>query len=368
MNGAFVMGATCLNHYATMAPARPGGSFGFAWPGQPGNPVGFLAAPGFISLTAWPGGTGAKTLSDGTNATSGSGTALDPWIFKFFDFDALTGGTLLSLSHAKFIGCLFQSNQVANYNVQTTGSDITLSYCSIVPRVTLHAAPPNAAWPSASAGQQQVGNGTGYQISGNNGYQYGLNITSGGPVTADHCDIWGFGNAVVFYSTTAQMTISACWIHDAADAAAQSYHTDGPGYLNNGTAPANLLISGSVVASIGNTNAFAFQGASTPFDKINLVGNYLSGFGYAAFLFETGVTNSAFTDNIFGTDLPWAFGPLHADYTSQYTASTNTWRRNKLKVLPGTSKNAGATLTFTSADDGKFLLPGTTLSTTDFAG
>jgi hypothetical protein len=42
------------------------------------------------------------------------------------------------------------------------------------------------------------------------------------------------------------MTVENSWIHDAADAAAQMYHTDGPGYLNGGTAPQNIGSSSKV--------------------------------------------------------------------------------------------------------------------------
>ena len=203
----------------------PSGMF----PGQTGNPVGYAAAPGYPgSLKSCPSGT-----------LSQSGTTSTPLVYSFCDFvpTPSTSGTLITGSHLKFIGCRFQSNDVENYNVQTTGSDITFEYSSVTPLVSLASAPPHEAWPSAGAGMQLIGNGSGYQIDGNDGYEYGINIPSGGPVTIDHSDIWGFGNAVVFYSTTAQMTVTNTWIHDAADAAAQKYHTDGPGYLNGGTAP-----------------------------------------------------------------------------------------------------------------------------------
>lgn len=345
------------------------------WPGLSSNPVGFSAAPGFSSLTAWPGGTGSQTVSNGTNAQSGSGTTNDPWIFSFYDFDSgpsTTAGTLISASNAKFIGCRFQSNDRANYNVQCTGANITFSYCSVTPRVAVVSAVPFAAWPAASAGLQKTGDGTGYQIGGNSGYQYGLNITAGGPLTADHCDIWGFGNAIVFYTTTAQMTISDCWIHDAADAALQAYHTDGPGYLNGGAPPSNITINHCTIASIGNTNGIAFQAASSAYDNIAVTNCYMSGFGDLVDICHNvaSSTRLSFTDNTIATDLPWLFGPLYANFATTFTQAsnpTNLWRRNVFKVYPGTSTIGGQTFSWVVGDDGKFVLPNQTLNAIDWA-
>jgi len=270
----------------------------------------------------------------------------------------------------KFVGCRFQSNDLENYNVQVTGSDVTFEYSSITPLVSLASSPPHAAWPSAGAGMQLTGNGTGYQIDGNDGYEYGINIPSGGPVTIDHADIWGFGNAVVFYSTTAQMIVTSSWIHDAADAAAQKYHTDGPGYLNGGTAPQNISILNNTIASIGNTNAIAFQASTAPYANIDVSGNYLSGFGYTADMGLPGnpsaFTHITFTNNVLGTDLPWVYGPVYADETALFMQATNTWGGNTLKVLSGTSPVGGSQFTWTVAQNGEFLWPDSRMHTTDF--
>jgi hypothetical protein len=334
-------------------PPPPGG-----FPGQAGNPVGYEAAPGYPgSLTKWTGG----------NVLASSGTAGSPVVYNFQDFVAGSAGTLISGSHLKFVGCRFQSNDVENYNVEVTGSDITFEYSSVTPLVTLATAPPHEAWPSAGAGEQLTGNGTGYQINGNDGYEYGLNLLNG-PVTLDHCDIWGFGNAVTFMSTTAQMTIQNCWIHDAADAAAQGYHTDGPGYLNNGAAPQNVSILNNTIASIGNTNGIALQTVSSPYGNITMSGNYLSGFGYTADVgHETvGSTHMTFTNNVLGTDLPWIFGPIYGNTTTLYSQATNTWSGNTLKVLAGTSPVSGSQWQWSAQDNGQYLWPDTTTHTTDF--
>jgi hypothetical protein len=350
-------------HASDGAPTGEGGSSDGmtppgTFPGQAGNPVGYQAAPGCSG--------GLKVFAGGSEISAG-GTASSPKVYSCLDFVAGTGGTLISGSHLKFVGCRFQSNDLENYNVQVTGSDVSFEYSSVTPLVSLASAPPHPAWPSGGAGKQLVGNGTGYQIGGDSGYEYGFNLISGGPVTIDHCDIWGFGNAVVFMSTTTAMTVQNTWIHDAADAAAQGYHTDGPGYLNGGGAPQNVSILNNTIASIGNTNAIALQAVSSPYMNITMTGNYLSGFGYTADVGHeaSGSTHMTFTDNTFGTDLPWVYGPVYGDETTLYGQPTNTWHGNKLEVLTGTSPINGA-WTWMLSDDGKFIWPDTSAHSSDF--
>jgi len=283
------------------------------------------------------------------STVSAGGTASNPTVYSFYDFNAGSGGTLISGSHLKFVGCRFQSNDLEDDNVQVTGTDVTFEYCSVTPLVTLAAAPPHPAWPSGGAGLQLSGDGTGYQIGGNDGYEYGINIPSGGPVTIDHCDIWGFGNAVVFYSTTAQMTVTSSWI-------------------NSGTPPQNVTITGNTIASIGNTNALAFQAATSPYQNLLIDHNYISGFGYAADVAHetTGSTNITFTNNVLATDLPWYYGPIYADASNLFSQATNTWSGNTLYVLPGTSPIASAQFTYTASQSGDYLWPDATLHSTDF--
>lgn len=335
------------------------GSSGF--PGQVGNPVGFAAAPGFSSLTS--------------HANSGfvSGTSGSHQVYSFLDVNAGTGATnLSSLSFVDFIGCRFQSNNSANDCMQLTScSNITFSYCSFTPLASFATSPPGGAWPSAGAWPATPTTSfiTGTNcLNGNDGYQYACNVLSGGPVTWDSCDFWGFGqNGPGFFSTTAQMICNNCWIHDACNDSPQSYHTDGLGYQNGGTGPSNVTITNCTIASIGNSNGIAWQFASGGYDNIVMSGNYLTGYGYQTALSTTGnMTNTTFTNNTFGTDIPWIFGPIYMDYTSMFSGSGNVWSGNKIHVINGTSKWSGSSVTFTFADDGKFIWPNSTLSVTDF--
>jgi hypothetical protein len=336
-----------------------------AFPGQAGNPVGFAAAPGFPGhLTPWPGGS----FRDGT--------AGNPTVYSFFDFDAGKDGTLINASHVKFVGCRFQSNSLPNFNVKcTTATDLSFFYCSFTPRAALYANPPGAAWPSAGAGLQTTTQVSDVNcVEGNSGYQYGLNVFGAGPILVDHCDFWGFGNGgPLFYATTAQMTVTDCWIHDACNANPQGYHIDGTGYLDGTTPPTHVTIDHCTIASIGNTNALAFQAATIPYDHISVTRNFFSGFGICVNMCHgvAGSTNLLFKDNTFGTDTPWMRFPVYGDPTVLFNRSanpTNLWQNSRLRVLPRTSPIAGAGFSWSSSQNEHFMWPNNTLHTTDYPG
>lgn len=331
------------------------------FPGQPTNPVGFAAAPGFTGLTTFSG-----TLSSGTSGNH--------QVYLFKDFNAGSGGTSINgLSFIDFIGCRFQSNSLPNFNVNcSSSSNITFTYCSFTPLASFATSPPGSAWPSAGAGANTTSFVTGVNcINGNDGYQFACNVASGGPVSWQSCDFWGFGqNGPGFFSTTAQLTCNNCWIHDACNASPQGYHTDGMGYQNNGTGPSNVTITNCTIASIGNTNALAWQHATSGYSNIIMTGNYLSGYGYNSALGSVSggirLTNSTFANNTFGTDLQWIFGPIYTNYTSDFSGFGNSWSGNKLSVLPGSTKASTSGFSFTSADNGKFIWPDSSINNTDF--
>lgn len=360
---------------------------GGSWPGQPGNPVGFsntpAAAPSswtlggtwpgaYPGLTPWPGGTGGQTISGGTHATSGSGTSGDPWIFAFYDFNSLTGGVNISGSNMIFVGCRFQSNSATNYNVQlaSTAGNVNFFYCTVGPLVSLYTSPPGGAWPSAGALQNTVTQTTNVNcIDGNSGTQYGFAMSSGiGTSTIDHCDIWGWGEGVVYNNSTAQMNLTDCWIHDTANQSPQSYHQDGTGYLNGTAGPSNVLVHHCTIASLGNTNAIAFQLATSGYSNIVVTNNYLTGFSILIDMCHNfnGSSGLVFTDNIVATDVQWIFGPARNVATS-FTSTGNLWRRNVFTVIAGTTNNSGATPAWTSANNGNYLWPDNTLNASDWA-
>lgn len=199
---------------ATGAVTTPGAA---TFPGQVGNPVGYTNAPGYPgSLTA---------MSCGGPFTSG--TSGNPTVYQFKDFDCGTGGMFLDNVHdIKFFGSRIQSNSTGNAAVSTTptATDIVFDYVTVQPRVALvGTSPPNAAWPSSSAGLQKSATPQpNYQIPYANAYQYGFNFSTvanntGGPYTVTNSDIWGGQNLITLYKTTATILIDNNWMHDFAD-------------------------------------------------------------------------------------------------------------------------------------------------------
>jgi hypothetical protein len=335
-----------------------------AFPGQPGNLVGYANEPSYPgSLTVWPGGS----LT--------GGTAASPKTYSYFDFDLGTGGLSIP-SHTVLVGCRFQSNDQGFYNVACTNTgDITFKYCSFTPRVALVGATPPGftVWPCAGAGLTSKTQVDGVNCTaGAKGYQYGNHITGStqpGNILHDHCDFWGFGNGCdITNASTIQITFQDCWFHDSANAAPNGYHTDGPGYLNGGAPPQNIKVDHCTIASLGNTNGLAFQAASSPYVNLVLTNNYLSGFGYTVDPgHSTAGSTVTFTGNTIATDVPWVYGPIYGSPASIFTSTT--WQGNKFKVAQLTSPVVDGQTIFlgwSTADDGKFLLPNSTLGTTDF--
>ncbi len=356
-----------------------GDSFGGvtgAYPGQPGNPVGF-AAHASLGTTPWPGGSFM------------SGTAANPTVYKNYVFTGtqsisgsyitfiscdFVGGTGvaadISGSHLTFTGNRFQSNNKQDANVRATGSNLTFSYNSFTPLAKNYTSPPGSVWPSAGAGQNTTTQTADVNaVNGNLGYEYGINMgNSTGPLTLDHSDFWGFGNAVVLYASTAQITITDNWMHDAADAGPQGYHTDGVGYLNSGAGPSNVRVQHNTIASLGNTNGLAFQAATSGYDNIQIIGNFLSGFGYTVALRvdPKAFTNTSFKNNVFATDIKPIWNPFGDSWSN---SGGNVWKCNTYSFRSGTTWTSGNNWKPTAAIDGKYWLPdSTTASSTDYSG
>jgi hypothetical protein len=351
------------------------------FPGQVGNPVGFAATPaaaparwaGVAGTNAWPGAFSSLTVFSGTGFTSGS--AGTPTVISFQDF---VGGMDFSVSAFNasqiiFVGCRFQAGTGATINTRfDTGTHISFFYCSITPNPSVAPTVPHAAWPSAAAGTGQSygdGNYASNTISNANGYQYG----AVGSVNAtfntflwDHCDFWGFANSIDFEGGTlaGPVMISDCWFHDGRNDGGLD-HTDGPGYLGGGPGPSNLTITHCTISAMANTDGVAMQG--TTYSTPTVTNNYLTGWNHLIRI--PTISNGTYTGNTIGTDVPW-FVALSNDFSSQFgNGSGNLWRNNKLLVVPGypTSWGSGSAPTWTSANNGNFLLPDTSLSASDWS-
>lgn len=367
---------TGANTATTTAPNTTAISSGVSgFPGQAGNQVGYAAAPGFTSLTAFSG-------------SFVSGTSGAHQVYSFKDFNAGSSGTEISgKQFIDFVGCRFQSNSSENYNVNVTGSsNITFSYCSFVPLASFATSPPGGAWPSAGSYPNTPSPLTMTTnvncLNGNNGYQYACNVPDTGPVTWTSCDFWGFGqNGPGFFSTTAQMTVNNCWIHDPCNQSPTGYHTDGLGYQNASVGPSNVTITNCTIAGLGNTNAIAFQDATSGYNNIIITGNYVTGYGNMIALGlagGVGFKNSTFANNVVGTDIQWWDGIIYQDYTSTFSGNGNTWSNNTLHVVSGSVNWPGGTPygqsftsgesspAFTNASNGFFVWPNNTIHATDF--
>lgn len=357
---------TVTNTGGTSAPSTSAASAAViaattAFPGQPGNPVGFAAAPGY------PG-----SLTPTLNQFN-SGTPASPRVYSFLDFDGGTLGLYLDNTHhdITFFGCRFQSNNTQNVNIDCAGAiNIKFSYCSMVPRVAQITSPPNAAWPSAGAGAGVVNQPNIYMMDKTKSCAYGINLSTlgqGGPFTIENCDIWGCQSFITLYGTSSGVTIDNCWMHDHPDAGPppSNAHQNGPGYLNSAAGPSNVRITNCTIASICNGNSLSFFNSTSGNNNFVISNNYICGGSYTVIL---QLTNVAFTDNIFGTDIPWQYGPIYAaaDYVTKFHTAGNLWARNKINIRPGTTPYPGAILQWTPGQQGHFLWPDSTLHPADF--
>lgn len=325
---------------------------GVAWPDA--TNTGFTKAPGYA---------GSLTPSDGLTIVSGQ-------TYSFCDFSP-NGCQVNGLNNVTFIGCRFRTNGIFNMRM-TNSTSMTLSYCSVVP---LPATPPVVAWPSAGAGQPVDGVDTGqfppYMIADTDGPSYSVRLdgVTGSNATIDRCDIWGGAEGIDLGGAIPTCIITNNWIHDARNPIVPDDHTNGVGYLDTGGGRSHVTVVHNTIASLGNTNCIGFQGPVTsPYSYIIVRNNYLSGFGICVNMChgDTGSNNLEFSGNTLATDVRWAFRPFRGDDLFTAANPTNRWFGNRLRVMTGTTPGAASNFVFTSADNGKFLFPDNTISTTDY--
>ena len=342
-----------IRHSRLTAPAAPVST----WPG-PTN-TGHLNAPGY---------PGALTPYTGSAFVPGNTT------YSFRDF--YLSDVAISVPNVTFYGCRFQSNWTGGWITKVLYDAplvATFKFCTFGPMAAFGSAPPNAAWPSAGLGLPIDGSTDGgyepYMIPYSSSYQYGIIQDTGGILVED-CNIWGFGNSICFFGYTYQNVVRRCWIHDAgAEGSGSSmYHQDGPGHLNN-YGCGNVLIEDCTIASLGNTNAIAFQEGTNGYTNIIVRRNYLSGFSTCIDMCHNGpgpCTGLQFVDNTIATDIGWRYNHLYANYDATFSQPSNVWRGNRFKVYPGTYPRPDVFIKYTAADDGKFVLPSGQFSTTDY--
>lgn len=274
------------------APAGSSTVTGGAEVAGPRGPVGYTAWSGYTgSLTAWPGGN---------VATSGT-----------YDNYHFTAGISITAADVTLRGCFFEVSGASAACVVPKNTGITLEYCTFAPTT--------------------VGTPTAYA----NGYQYGwcADGSFGGNApgaTLDHCDIYGFGNAVDIQGGSASEPIlfTDCWIHDPRDPGGTD-HTDGLGTMN-GADTSHVTVTHCTIEAAANTNAIAFQGGTH--DHLTVTWNRFGGYGFTCSVYST-VTNAVWTDNVYSTEFFSFYGPFRE--TNLLTSSGLVWRRNTWEAKSG---------------------------------
>ena len=299
----------------------------------------------------WPDDTNTGYLHSPTytgSLTTFSGTIQSNQTYNNYVFSggALVGDWNTAAVNVTFNGCKFTSNAVSDANVAVYGDNITFNYCTFMPSTV--SSPPTTY---------------------NQGYQYPIDQRYNGAITIDHCNAWGYGNAIQFcFSSQAKpFIVRHTYIHDARDDGGLD-HTDGI-LENYGGTPSTMaygVIYHNRIISVGNTNGIALQGNG--YYNFSVTHNWCTGFGYTYNVGASGAgnTNFTFTDNVFSNTFQPVWGPVYG-WTD---GNGNLWRRNTFKIVqaPNWGNNGGWAAPVTLADDGKYWWPDGGAYATDYTG
>lgn len=229
------------------------------------------------------------------------------YAFRSFVGGVDVGTREAPLTGVRFFGCLFKA--AGEVLVRLYGDDITFEYCSFEPDTD---APP---------------------VSYSSGYQYGLCANGGwytrvGKLTVTNCDMWGFANGIDCIGSTRSKphVFRNNWIHDARADGGKD-HTDGIGYMGGNGSSSYVVVDNNVIESVGNTNGITWQGGT--YDHFTIVGNQISGWGYAVNISGT-TADIVFADNVFSTRLKCAWGPLYP--SGFWMTPGSVWKRNRWRV------------------------------------
>lgn len=293
---------------------RPGDGTGF-WPdvsntghfGTPTDFVGGMTASGWVPVQVADGTviTGKRFLGKTGIGYEGEG-------------DNLT-----------FIDCLFEGTQPNDNLVQIyCPTVVTFVNCTFKPSEV--SSPPGNDGTISSA---ITSPGTIYDES----WQYIARMVAGQTVFVG-CNVWGGAGIQATGGVDAEhvTVFRRCYIHDAADndgSGDSDYHHDGLGPDSSGGSH-DTLIEGCTIASLGNTQGIALQGLST-YNRVTVRGNYLSGWGYALSLGNSGTwsgSNIVVEDNVWSAELPAGFGPYYGGWRDGFG---NRWVGNRFQVRDG---------------------------------
>jgi len=297
---------------------------------------------GYSKHPSWPGSFTGGTFA--TEQTITGGTTID-----FADFQA---GVLIGTSGSKitspvtFNGCRFQySADVSDQGDATAfqalifaaaGGLVTFNYCTFQPSV--------ANYPTRLTGEEieadpstWVSYGKSYQFAILGDGAYGTSAPAG--LVIDHCDFWGFGNALQLSGSTVANPhiVRYSWFHHGGDpfivnTTANQYHND-CWLVNDGNYYGAECLH-NTMEIWGNTNCLAWQGTGS-YDDAVIVGNKFGGDQETISLSASGTsTGITFRENTFATRIGRAVStgrPLRSWAVSD-DGSGSVWARNRYEV------------------------------------
>jgi hypothetical protein len=321
---------------ASAVPAVTVGA-GAAFPGPDGAPAPWTVRTGYQNSPGYPGSLTTSSLS---RTTIASNTTYEYLSFTGNDFKNIAG-----VSNVTFLGCRFLTNVVADASFAGTFSDtttfnITFSYCTF----------------GSSASNPPVAYGS--------GNQYCIDQRGIQGLTVDHCDMWGFGEAIELSGSSLahQTQITNSYIHDASDNGGGIYHVDGILSNNGGSGIQYVTVSGNtIVIAPSNTNCIGFQSTvpgGSPYSNLTITGNYISGDNTTVDVGtqSTGSANITFTGNVIGSDYKPANTFVYN--SGGFTGTGSTWSGNTYYVPASSPFTTPSAAWLAAGNSGLYWRPG----------
>lgn len=310
-----------------------------AFPGPDGASAPWTVRVGYQNSPGYPGSLTPSSLGY-TGLVTGT-------TYKYLDFtaDEMRG---IQTSNVTFIGCRFLTNDVGDASAAGSFSgswpnctNVTFSYCTFGSSVTN---------PPVAYGQ---------------GNQYCIDQRYIGGLTVDHCDMWGFGEAIELNGSSAAhpTQITNNYIHDCSADGGGIYHVDGILSNNGGTGVQYVTVSGNtIVIQPENTNCIGFQavgGGALPYSNLTITNNYISGDNTSVDVgghTGTACTNITFTGNVMGSD----YKPNNTfiyDGTG-FTGPGSIWSGNKFYVPASSPFSSPSAAWLAAGNSGLYWYPG----------
>lgn len=314
--------------------ARPNaGQPSAAGTGYDATVSGGAASFGHLADPSWPGSFTGGTNTVGLTATTGQ-------TYSYWDFKGGVdvGTTGVAANNVTFRGCRFQfsanvSNQgdASSAQVLLFGDNPTFNYCTFQPSTTNYPTELTGAEIQADR-STYVEYGKAYQYAINGGGGFNTHCTD---LLVDHCDFWGFGNALELStsSLTHPQIVRNSWFHHGGDPFVENitgsqFHND-CWLVNNGGYHGAQCVN-NVMEIWGNTNLLAWQGTGA-YNDSTITGNRFSGDQQSISLSASGTSQRiTFTDNVFSTRIGRSVGsgtPLR-DWAVSDSGTGSLWRRN----------------------------------------